>query len=143
MARELSGTIFLASLQVPWGGISQGISRLCSKKSIPMSSGNRLTSPRLYRLERPAVVGVGVLLTKIMMALVANHMSISKGQAGKHESRTPEKKIKGNNGKEGGSKRKGGSVSSPDFETSSRVIGTIFSCTHFKRNIAATLLTYT
>ena len=32
MARELSGTIFLASLQVPWGGISQGISQLCSKK---------------------------------------------------------------------------------------------------------------
>ena len=39
--------------------------------------------PSTLPLRETSVV-VGVLLTKIMMALVANHMSISKGQAGKH-----------------------------------------------------------
>ena len=83
MARELSGTIFLASLQVPWGGISQGISQLCSKKKYSDVIREPAYFPSTLPLRETSVV-VGVLLTKIMMALVANHMSISKGQAGKH-----------------------------------------------------------
>ena len=61
MGRELSGTIFLASLQVPWDSILQGISQLCSKKKYSDVIREPAYFPSTLPLRETSVVVRGIV----------------------------------------------------------------------------------